>query len=199
MDTKSLAIENANIFKNNLIGLLNHADFLIQSVNSHPDVIKGKVNGTRLSRNLLSLAIAAADASAAYNESNGKGLCHGFIERSQTRWLDIGKQDINYLINNSNDIFGIDERVPKDQIDAFSESFTLKDSNGEMLVSKTNLSLLWTMINGLIIPSIRFVHYMREPYVNEDGKNAYKNKEMYQDIDIRTVVKEFKVTGLKFK
>ena len=201
MDSRALAVENATLFKKNLTLLLEHANVLINQVNSHPDVIMGKVPGTKLELSLLKMAMAAVGASSEFEFESNKlgGLCHGFIVRSCSRWVEIGKNDISYLINHSHDIFGIDPRIPTEQIDAFSQSFTLKDSSGILLVSTTHLAQLWSFLNSLIINSIRYIHYIREPYVNESGKNAYKNKDLYPNVDIREVVKEFKVTGLKFK
>ena len=198
---KALAIEFAEIFKSNLVVLLQNVDFIIDRVNSHKDVINEKVKGTGLSKSLLSICIAAVNSSKSFTDTNNHigGLCCEFIDRSYMRWEEISRHEKEYLTENSHDIFGIDPRVPKEQIDEFSKSFLLKDLNGDLLLTITDLNLIWNLIDSIIIPSIKFIHYMRDPYIGENGKIKYNNSHFFNSIKMSEICKLYKVKGLKCK
>lgn len=170
-ENKNNAIKFANTFRSNLVKLLVHAKDLISKVNSHPDIMQGKITGTKLNSSLLGIAIAAAEA------ADKESMTRGFISRSETHWEKIARKDLDFLISNAEVLF---EGAPTREINEFSRTFQIVDTKGIRILKNEQIETLWTMFGALVSVCVKHIHYGRDPI---DGE--YKNPTYFEDINLK--------------
>jgi hypothetical protein len=74
-----------------------------------------------------------------------------------------------------------------DNVNAFKDLFSLKDSKGEKLLKDSDMEEIWAFIISMLKICIKYVHRKREPYSikNSDGKIRKKyRKKFMPEIDL---------------
>ena len=177
------ACKFANVFKQNLLALLDKAHMLITSVNSHPDVTAQRVLGTSLSPTLLNVARAYADTEESQN------LARGFIKRSIDYWDKIASKDMEFLTGNAAVLF---KDAPQKQVEEFQKVFTLNNSSGTKLLNNHEINGLWTIFHAMVSTCVKYIYYCKDFHDDENGK-GYRNAMYFGDVDIKIYVKMFNV------
>jgi len=116
-------------------------------------------------------------------------IVDGFIERSFNYWDKLKEKDEEFLLLNSNVLFGeLDQNV----ISAFASMMKAKDPNGKSYVPDETKESVWKIIHAMIKGSIKYVHESR--CAKEiDGKMKY-TVEFFPKIRISEQVKNWNIT-----
>jgi hypothetical protein len=117
------------------------------------------------------------------NNNNDNKLYHPII------WERIRNKDENFLLNNSDSIFG---EMSKENIAYFKEIFTLKDHNGNLAIVNKQKEQMWSIIHGMVKICIKYIHEKREPNV-ETKKYTLP---FYDTISISKLTKKWELNSL---
>lgn len=75
-------------------------------------------------------------------------------------WEKIRDRERNFFLQNAGTIFS---DLPINQVNAFSEIFSLKDAEGHFVVSKEDEEEIWEYFESLVKIAIKYIHEKRHP------------------------------------
>lgn len=135
---------------------------------------------------LVSIGIAMIKS---YNKHS---LIQRFIDKTHFKcWESIRNRDENFFINNAGDIFS---SLPVESVNIFRDLFSVKDKNGNSVISQGLKDDLWKNFEANIKISIKYIYYGRSKQASEtpDFFTQQYGPTFYQDVDLETHIKNFK-------
>jgi len=109
---------------------------------------------------------------------NRLDLINGFITYSHLHWDNIRNHNRDFFIYNASEVFG---DLPMKEVDAFRKLFSLRDKDGNYIISKEDEEDMWAFFESLVKIAIKYVHSQRDPLLvrGERDKNCIENR-IYQ-------------------
>lgn len=120
-----------------------------------------------------------------------KILIETFIENSYKYWKEIKEHNENFFVENCSKVFS---KLPVGQgnIDAFKILFTKKDGDGNYIIDNEDRITIWEYFESFVKISIKYVHRIRDCYLEQDAEGKYKPRYRYNkfpEIKVRELSK----------
>lgn len=101
-------------------------------------------------------------------------------------WEKIRGRDRTFFLQNAGKIFSDLPMVPTNSVNAFSKMFSLKDAEGNFVVSKEDEEEIWEYFESLVKIAIKYIHEKRHPVLihrESEEIRRYENR-AFENIDI---------------
>lgn len=125
--------------------------------------------------NPLLVKLAAAFLKTYDNDA----LITGFIRNSHQFWDKIKIRDEAFFSENAGEVF---KELPMDKVNVFKQVFTARKATGELVIKQVVRDQIWSLFEGMVRISIKYVHKNRDPYTSE-GEPCY-GREFLKDVDV---------------
>lgn len=86
-------------------------------------------------------------------------LINGFIENSHIFWDSILRRDEIFFIENTATVF---KYLPLEKVNLFKDLFTIRDKNGNIIISQEIKDQLWDIFGAMVKICIKYIIRMRK-------------------------------------
>jgi len=120
-------------------------------------------------------------------------VIHTFINKSHEKegntdlkehcWEKIRVRDRTFFLQNAGKIFS---DLPMSRVNAFSQMFSLKDTDGNFVVSKEDEEEIWEYFESLVKIAIKYIHEKRQPILirhESEEIRRYENT-FFEEVDL---------------
>lgn len=120
---------------------------------------------------------------------NPDQIVTNFIDKSFEAWKDFDKKEEKILFDNIHALF---PGIPQSQLTSVTQIFTIRNRQGELIITDADKKAIWDFVEGFIGLSIYYIHQNREPVSTGNGKFKY-TKVFYKHIKVSEYASKFKI------
>jgi len=130
-------------------------------------------------------------------------VIHSFIRKSNEKektegdlkehcWEKIRVRDRRFFLQNAGKIFS---DLPMSKVNAFSHMFSLKDADGNFVVSKEDEEEIWEYFESLVKIAIKYIHEKRQPILirHESEEIRRYEKRAFEEVDLASHAKFWEI------